>query len=92
MTELSKPIIVSAANRSKEDGVIIVGARHFDKCMRQQINAMGRKHTEFTEQGFIDQHCNFYTREEAFLIANDNNQIIRRCGGDEGCLYSENLY
>ena len=92
MTELSKPIIVAAANRSNVDGLLVVGARHFDQCMREQIKATGRKHTEFTEQGFIDQHCKFYTREEAHLIANANDQIIRRCGGDEKRLFSENLY
>ena len=92
MTELSKPIIVAAANRSKVDGILIVGARHFDHCMRGQIKAMGRKHTEFTEQGFIDQHCRFYSREDAFRIASENGQIIRRCDGDENRLFSENLY
>lgn len=92
MTELSKPRIVAAANRSSVDGILIVGARHFDACMRGQIKAMGRNHTEFYEQGFIDQHCRFYTREEAHGVASENGQIIRRCGGDEGTLFSENLY
>lgn len=91
-SKLSSPRIVAAANRSNIDGVVIVGARHFDQCMRGQIAAMSRTHIEFREQGFIDQHCNFYTREEAFIIAEKNNQIIRRCGGDEGHLFSENLY
>lgn len=45
-----------------------------------------------TEQGFIDQHGNFYSREEAWKIAQANGQIIRRVGGDEGRLFSENLY
>jgi hypothetical protein len=89
---LSSPRIVAAANRSGVDGLLVIGARHFDKCMRDQIKACGRKHTEFNEQGFIDQHCKFYTREEAYLIADSNNKIVRRCGGDSGTLYSENLY
>ena len=92
MTKLSKPIIVAAANRSESDGILVVSARHFDKCMREQIKAMGRNHTDFREQGFIDQHCRFYNREEAFSIAYDNGQIIKRCGGDKGRLFSENLY
>lgn len=92
MKKLSKPIIVAAANRSTADGLLVVGARHFDACMREQIKAMSRKHTEFTEQGFIDQHCKFYTREEAFIVASENGQIKRRCGGDDGKLFSENLY
>ena len=44
------------------------------------------------EQGFIDQHGHFYTREEAWIIAVRNNQITRRGGWPEGRLYSENLY
>lgn len=48
-------------------------------------------------QGFIDQFNNFYTRKEAWIIAETNGQIIRRVGGDmsldgEGKLFSENLY
>lgn len=44
------------------------------------------------DEGFIDQFGNFLTREEAHVIAVKQNQIIRRCGGDESRLYSENLY
>lgn len=32
------------------------------------------------------------TREEAHEVAKAAGQIIRRCGGDEHKLYSENLY
>lgn len=92
MNNLSPPKIVAAANRSSIDGLLVISARHFDKCMRAQITALGREHTEFREQGFIDQHCNFYTREEAYTVAEKNNQIFRRCGGDENRLFSENLY
>lgn len=90
--ETQRPRIVAAANKSKKDGLIVVGARHFDSLMRAQINAAGRLSTEFNDQGFIDQFGNFYSREEAFIIAGSNGQIIRRCGGDDGCLFSENLY
>lgn len=45
------------------------------------------------EQGFIDQHGKFYTREEAFVIAKENDQLIRQEGWNTtGRLYSENLY
>lgn len=47
---------------------------------------------EDMEQGFIDQHGNFYTRESAWVVAVENNQIIRSISGCEGTLYSENLY
>ena len=44
------------------------------------------------EQGFIDQRGEFMTREEAHKVATESGQIIRRCGGDDGRLFSENLY
>lgn len=45
------------------------------------------------EQGFIDQHGQFYTREQAFVIATANNQIRRKTGGvDSKQLFSEDLY
>ena len=82
-------LIVCAANR--KDGIIVCGARHFDSIMRNQIERMGMDSKNW-EQGFIDQKGNFLTREEAHKIASENNQIKRRCGGDENKLYSENLY
>ena len=77
--------IVCAANRNP-DGTIILGVRHYDKVMRQQKPHM------LSEQGFIDNRGNFLTREEAWVVAMRENQVIRRVGGDEGTLYSENLY
>lgn len=85
--------IVCAANRSNVDGLLILGARHFDNCMRATITALGRNHTEFVEQGFIDRFGNFLTRSEAFDIAEQSNQITRECGTEHTReLYSENLY
>ena len=81
--------IVCAANRD-EDGRIVLGIRHWDDFMR----CMGL--APKAEQGFVDQYGKFYTREDAWLLAEDQGQIIRRVGGDmvkgEGRLYSENLY
>lgn len=88
--ELSKPRIVCAANKF-ENGPMLVGARHFDQHMCIQANYMGVKGHEPHTQGFIDQHGNFYTRKEAWVIAKENGQIIRDCGCD-GELFSENLY
>ena len=56
-----------------------------------------RQSHDSEEQGFVDQFGNFYSREEAWIIAVTNGQIIRRVGGDmsldgEGKLFSENLY
>lgn len=74
---------------------IIAGARHFDVIMRMQMLSMDeeeRLEWKKSEQGFIDQFGNFLTRQEAWVIANERGQIFRRCGGDEGKLFSENLY
>lgn len=101
---LSKPRIVCAANRCEVTGRLLIGARHWDSHMRNQYEiitnvangwAENDYHIGMEDQGFIDQHGNFYTREEAWKIAEENNQIIRRVGGDTrngGTLYSENLY
>lgn len=87
--------IVCAANRYSS-GHIVLGARHFDPLMHDQIKALRESGVDLDksthEQGFIDQHRNFLTREEAHVIAKANYQIIRRCGGDDHTLYSENLY
>ena len=88
------PRIVCAANRLS-NGMLIVGARHYDSVMHATIKALkaaGVNVDKDCEQGFIDQFGNFYTREEAWDIALANNQIIRRVGGDGCKLYSENLY
>lgn len=84
--------VVCAANRSP-DGLIVCGARHWDKLMRAQAVAAGYS-PPFSkwEQGFIDQFGDFMTREEAWKVAHDQGQFRRRCGGDESELYSENLY
>ena len=43
-------------------------------------------------QGFLASDGTFKTREEALEIAKTGKQIIRRCGGDETQLFSENLW
>lgn len=81
--------VVCAANRFP-DGVIILGARHWDPLMREHSELLGRRGGN-EEQGFIDQWRVFMTREEAWGVAVAAGQIIR----DVGChgeLYSENLY
>lgn len=94
--------IVCAAMRFP-DGTIVVGPRHWDQTMRATADRLGliekrRSGLEVVgseEQGFIDQHGKFFTRQEAWKIAEANRQIYRRCGGDDahgGTLYSENLY
>lgn len=96
--------VVCAALRS--GGSVIIGARHFDAMMHRLIETDAaaqmrhsgapeettRKEWARAEQGFIDQWGSFLTRAEAHAIATRQGQIIRRCGGDDDTLYSENLY
>ena len=93
-------MIVCAALRYP-DGTLVVGPRHFDATMRKQIlrlpldtvyTAWEENKVAQPEQGFIDTQGNFYTREEAWIHASAHSQIRKRVGGDEGKLFSENLY
>jgi hypothetical protein len=85
------PWIVCAANRRKECGRIICGARHWDAVMRSQLKEGETAHDGW-DQGFLTQLGEWLTREEALEIAKKNGQRRLRCGGDERRLYSENLY
>lgn len=83
--------IVCAANRHRESGRIICGARHWDSIMRSQI----RIDEEFShfDQGFINQFGEYLTREEAWVIAEEQGQIRQFCyDNQKSYLYSENLY
>lgn len=89
--------IVCAAIKNKVTDEIILGIRHFDQFMREQIER--REHHQDraiwkrAEQGFVDQFGDFLTREEAYIIAKENGQIIRPDGThDDKTLYSECLY
>ena len=91
---LSKPRIVCAALRNTKTGLIITSPRHYDMICHAIIKSL--KPEEWcglseVEQGFVDQHRNFYDRKQAWVIAKDNGQIWRDCGVD-GTLFSENLY
>jgi len=107
MNKLNDPVIVCSAIKLNTD-LIITGARHFDTIMRNTIKEILKNKNlklyndnpskMFTycvrncEQGFIDQFGNFYNRYDAYIIAEKNNQIKRRVGGDFKKLFSENLY
>lgn len=94
----------------KEKQLIIPSVRHFDNLIHRLIPVVKvyfkQKYPELSiddikhaisiaEQGFIDRHGKFHTREEAWKIATPAGQIKRHVGGDSqngGTLYSENLY
>lgn len=87
---MKQRVVVCAAVRSKysdQKRSIYIGPRHFDETMCAHMSD-GRN----TEQGFIDQFGVFMSREEAYEVAKAAGQIKYRCGGDEGRLFSENLY
>lgn len=87
--------IVCAANQY-ENGLMLVGIRHWDDKMHAQAAAYLEAEIlprQQPVQGFLDNRGIFLTREQAWLVAKRANQIIKRVGGDEsGVLYSENLY
>lgn len=96
VTEYQRRVVCSA-NRCPETGALVLGARHFDTRMLEQIKVYQNSgHSgSFNEEGFIDQHGVFMDRQEAWTVASKAGQIIRRVGGDAskgGTLYSENLY
>lgn len=87
-----KSRVVCAAIRNS-NGQIICSARHYDGIMHSQIIADGGSWIT-ADQGFIDQYGNFLTRQEAYIVAKEHNQIIRdhKDADRTQTLYSENLY
>ena len=91
----SPEVVVCAANRHRESGVIILGARHYDGVMRQAMQVCGGfPYWRNCDQGFINQRGEFLTRERALEIARANGQVKYECGNGTANteLFSENLY
>lgn len=88
--------IVCSAIKSSCGDYMLVGIRHWDAIMVKQSRLLrsvdGLGIDWYGEQGFVDRYGQFLTRTEAWKVAEDANQIIRTCGGDDGKLFSENLY
>jgi len=93
--------VVCAAIRAA-DGSLLLGIRHYSRDMHEQI-AMRRDGYKFLyrldeDQGFVDQHCEWMSREEAYRVALNAGQLdvsrYERVGhGLNGPrLYSEGLY
>lgn len=89
------PRIVCAAVRYP-DGKMLVGPRHLDYVMLLQFQALKIQFEEKdATMGFVDQDGKFYTRQEAWKLAEANGQILYRIPADQqhgGTLFSENLY
>ena len=79
---IERRVVCAALRRGS---VIVCGPRHWDSLCRGHSK-------DGWEQGFVDQRGVFMTREEAWQVAFDAGQIIRRVGGDGKRLFSENLY
>lgn len=96
-------------DQGHEKTLIVPGPRHFSLTMRKIINLIVHMNPNaklleergdggaeiYHEQGFVDQYDNYHCRLVAWVIAETNGQIVRRCGGDglDGHgLFSENLY
>ncbi len=99
MTEQRKDIriVVCAAVRCDQTQMVVCGVRHYDQLMHSvlQHKPEGTFDPSKTTQGFVDNKYNFLTRTEAWVIAEQQGQIIKRVGNDHvngGTLYSENLY
>lgn len=91
--------VVCAAIQHPTGLLMLIGPRHFDLIMMQQMALY--QHADVREdswregvQGFIDQKGVFMDRVEALAVAKNAGQIVRQCGNGENNteLYSENLY
>lgn len=91
--------IVCAANRYelKEGGHIIVpSVRHYSKEHHHIIDRLPivSEYVGGDDQGFVDQYSNYWTREEAVIIAKHAGQLntVRKKTGPANELFSEDLY
>lgn len=84
--------VVCAAIRCP-NGRVIIGVRHMDAFMREQLQVHGEDLTTWTEMGdgFVDNFGVFMTREEARELADANGQVIHETPRPD-ILFSENLY
>lgn len=102
----SPRIVVCAAIKHKQKGFLICGPRHGDCLNTANRHGLEKDFGSETWQcGFVDQNFEFMSREEAWKVADAAGQIRRPLGweknydsirpagiGDEGMLFSENLY
>lgn len=99
-------LVVCAAIRNRKTSLVVCGVRHGD-CLNfvANLDHDGLELGNDWECGFVDQERVFMTREEAWKVADGAGQIRRPTGfeqhynnrrfahvGDEGMLFSENLY
>lgn len=73
-------------------GVVLCGYRHGD-VISQVLPLVGERQYILGEhvQGFLTSKNRFVDREEAWTIAEQQGQIVKKLSGNK-ILYSENLY
>lgn len=93
--------IVCAANRFelKTGGTIVIpGTRHYSRDMAEVLDLIRdqlvKDHVTGDNQGFVDQWGEYFTREEAVIIAEYAGQLntVRPKSGPKNELFSEDLY
>lgn len=94
-------VIVCAANkytlRTGEE-LVVPCVRHTNPVLSQQIKVLmdaGLLEKGWClpdNQGFIDQYYNWWSREDAYIIAEAANQINHERNGHHRDLFSEGLY
>lgn len=99
--EYANRIIVCAANKyTLKDGsvLIIPCVRHQGPVLRSQLEVLmnagvlDKPFCKPDDQGFIDQYNNWWSREDAYIIAKFNDQIDHDRNGHDHELFSEGLY
>lgn len=93
-------LIICAANFYPTLGKIVLGIRHCDEFMSDEIEDIYFAYPKMPKeiQGFITNKKRFVDRKEAMKIAIENNQIKRLVGNQTKNnlinqeLFSENLY
>ena len=93
-------VIVCAALRYPDLDLVIPGARHYspdigrllDRLEKFGVMTKKKQQVVGDNQGFIDNFGNYWTREEALIIAKAASQVNPDKCGRENELYSEDLY
>lgn len=94
-------VIVCAANKyilTTGEELVVPCVRHTNPVLSQQIKVLmdvGLLEKGWclpNDQGFIDQYYNWWSREDAYIIAEAANQINHERNGHQRDLFSEGLY
>lgn len=96
----SKVRLTNKYNPTASREIVICSPRHLDKIFSDVLDSFTSLEVNCTRivQGFVDNRGEFFTREEAWMVASNARQIVRRVSGDYTLttnvyrLFSENLY